>query len=607
MTLDIRALLGIPAWRAFDLDDAGRLLAGFDGSGSVQLVELAPDGTATPLTALPGPCSGRYLPGSRTVVVQHDDGGNELSQLSLLDVPDAADGPLGLAGLRPLVHDERYAHHLVDVAEDRVVYATNRRNDVDFDIVVRTLSDGSERVAYDGGGWANEAKTSPDDTGAVVVVPAQNAMSDQLVLADAAAGTIRPLTDWAEPALHWHPHWTPDGSALIVSTDRGRDFVGVARLDLASGAWTWLATDDEHNVTGWPSPDGRRFLACLDDDGAVRLTIRDATDGRVLHETPLPVEGWAVEEPCPKPVWSADSRHVAVTYSAPTVPGDIVLIDATTGEVRTVVSSTAPLAGHVLAEPESHRVPAHDGEQIPCFVYRPPGDVATTSATGSAVIVVHGGPEGQSIRTFSAIYQSLAAAGHTVLVPNVRGSVGYGKRWYSADDVRKRLDSVADLAALHAWLPEIGADPERAALYGGSYGGYMVLAGLAFQPELWASGVAIVAISSLVTFLENTSAYRRTHREREYGSLANDREFLEAASPMTKVDDIRAALLLIHGANDPRVPLSEAEQIAERLGANGVPCDLLVYGDEGHGLARRTNRLDAYPTALEFLGRHLAK
>jgi dipeptidyl aminopeptidase/acylaminoacyl peptidase len=220
---------------------------------------------------------------------------------------------------------------------------------------------------------------------------------------------------------------------------------------------------------------------------------------------------------------------------------------------------------------------------------------------------VHGGPEGQARQNFSGYVQILAAAGHTVLVPNVRGSTGYGKRWYSADDKHRRLDSVADLAALHAWLPQLGLDQSRAALWGGSYGGYMVLAGLAFQPALWAAGVDIVGIASLVTFLERTSAYRRAYREREYGTLADDREFLRSVSPLTRVEDIAAPLFIIHGANDPRVPLSEAEQIHAALRSRGGECELLVYGDEGHGLARRANRVDAIPRALEFLARHLSR
>ena len=210
------------------------------------------------------------------------------------------------------------------------------------------------------------------------------------------------------------------------------------------------------------------------------------------------------------------------------------------------------------------------------------------------------------MQSFDVVVQALAAAGHAVLVPNVRGSTGYGKRWYSADDGHLRLDSVADLAALHGYLAKLGLDQGRAALWGGSYGGYMVLAGLAFQPELWAAGVDIVGIASFETFLENTSAYRRAYREREYGTLARDREFLRSVSPLTRINDIRAPLFIIHGANDPRVPLSEAEQIHAAMTGRGRECELLVYGDEGHGLAKRTNLVDALPQAMAFLARHLA-
>ena len=184
----------------------------------------------------------------------------------------------------------------------------------------------------------------------------------------------------------------------------------------------------------------------------------------------------------------------------------------------------------------------------------------------------------------------------------MRGSTGYGKRYEHLDDVRLRLDSVRDLASLHAWLgerPEI--DASRAVLYGRSYGGYMVLAGLAFQPELWAAGLESVGISSFVTFLENTSPYRRAAREREYGSLADDRDFLIEASPITHVDAIRAPLFIQHGANDPRVPLAESEEIARVLREKGIRCELVVYTDEGHLITKLPNRIDAFTRMAGFL------
>jgi dipeptidyl aminopeptidase/acylaminoacyl peptidase len=222
------------------------------------------------------------------------------------------------------------------------------------------------------------------------------------------------------------------------------------------------------------------------------------------------------------------------------------------------------------------------------------------------VIVIHGGPESQAVLAFSTVVQSLVGAGYAVIVPNVRGSTGYGKRYSALDDTIKRLDSVKDLASIHAFLSGAGFDDRRAVLWGGSYGGYMVLAGLASQPDLWAAGVDIVGISDLVTFLENTSDYRRAMREREYGSLDHDREFLAAASPLRRANVINAPLFVVHGRNDPRVPVSEAEQLVAAVRERGLRCELLIYEDEGHGLARLANRLDAYPKAVAFLDHVLA-
>ncbi|MEV0082271.1 alpha/beta fold hydrolase [Saccharopolyspora sp. NPDC050642] len=599
MAVDIVRLLELTSWRAFDVADTGRVLAGSDESGSTQLVELA-DGEPTPLTALPGAVTGRYLPGERAVVVQHDTDGNERGQLSLLRLDEPRLRPARLHDLQPLVRDPAHVHRLLDVLPGRIVYATNRRNGVDFDVVIRHVETGAEAIAYDQGGMVLEATASPDGRHLALTVPADRAMSDRLLLVDTATREVQALTGREEPARHGQIGWLPDG--LVVTTDADRDRAGIAHIDPRTGARHWLVTSDEHDLTGWLSPDGSTLLVQANDDGASRLALHDAATGDLLRTIRLPADGWC-SYPLPAPTWSPDSRFVALSFSAPAVPGDALLVHAATGECESLTGSAAQLDG--LVEPSSHRVPARDGEQVPCFVFAP--HEADPRLAGSAVLIVHGGPESQAVRTFSPIAQALVAQGHTVLVPNVRGSTGYGKRWYSADDGRNRLESVADLGDLHDWLPSIGLDAGRAALWGGSYGGYMVLAGLAFQPERWAAGVDIVGISSLVTFLENTAAYRRAHREREYGSLAADAEFLRSASPLTRVAAIAAPLFVLHGANDPRVPLSEAQQIATAVRANGLECELRVYDDEGHGLAKRTNRLDAYPRALAFLARHLAK
>jgi dipeptidyl aminopeptidase/acylaminoacyl peptidase len=608
--MDLARLLAVPMYRAFDIDAEGRVLAGSDESGSVQLTEIQPNGDMVTLTALPGARWGRYLagPGERAIIVVHDEGGNERYQLSLLKLPrDGA--PATFGDLEPIVRDPRFIHSLADVRPGAICYLTNRRNGVDFDPVIRDLATGAEQTVYVGSWLIHEAVLSPDGRWLAVNVALPTvAHSTQLLLVDLTAPEGQHITEVSpsgDLALNNRPRWLPGSDALVFSSNTGREFTGLARYDLATGERTWLVTDDGADLLGWLSPDGSKIFAERNDDGASQVSVHDAKTGERVRDMPLPVTGSVVDIRWPDPRWSPDSRTLALSISSVAMPNDVLSADAETGAVRQLTHSARAWGGERPAVPERHRIPTGDGELVPCLVYRPAQNTDPALA-GSAVLVIHGGPEAQSKRDYNPYIQAMASAGHTIVVPNVRGSTGYGKRWYSADDGPQRLSAVADLAAIHAYLPSLGVDPARAALWGGSYGGYMVLAGLAFQPELWAAGVDIVGISSLVTFLENTSPYRRAYREREYGSLARDREFLHAASPLTRIDQIRAPLFIIHGANDPRVPLSEAEQIHAALTARGQECELLVYGDEGHGLAKRANREDAVPKAIAFLARHLA-
>ncbi len=252
-----------------------------------------------------------------------------------------------------------------------------------------------------------------------------------------------------------------------------------------------------------------------------------------------------------------------------------------------------------------HRFDSFDGESVPVFLFEPDGD-----GPFPVVVTVHGGPESQWLPwfapSFAPLTQYLVSRGYAVAAPNVRGSTGYGKRYEHLDDIEKRLDSVADLASLHDWLSDRpNIDGDRAVVYGRSYGGYMVLAALALQPERWAAGIECVGIASLVTFLENTSPYRRAAREREYGSLDRDRAFLTEASPMTHIDGIRAPLFIQHGRNDPRVPVSESEHIHAVLTQKGIPSELLIFEDEGHTVEKLPNRIETFTRMTEFLDRVL--
>jgi dipeptidyl aminopeptidase/acylaminoacyl peptidase len=254
------------------------------------------------------------------------------------------------------------------------------------------------------------------------------------------------------------------------------------------------------------------------------------------------------------------------------------------------------------ASPETVRYETFDGLQIPALYYRPAG----AQGRLPVVVRVHGGPEGQSRPIFDAVTQFFLNRGYAVFLPNVRGSTGYGRAYSHLDDVRRRMDSVKDLAACVGWLTAHGAAaPGRIAVMGGSYGGFMTLAAVTNYPELWAAGVDIVGIANWRTFLENTGPFRRRHREAEYGNLEEDGEFLDEISPIAKAGEIRAPMIILHGANDPRVPVGESEQIAAILREHEVPVVYHRYPDEGHGLVKLHNKVHGYTAIGDFLDRHV--
>jgi dipeptidyl aminopeptidase/acylaminoacyl peptidase len=576
-----------------DVDDGGRVLVVNNDSGSMQLSEIALDGTWRRLTDLSDPVTGRYLPGApRRAVASVDPGGSERTQLWLLELDGpATDSPATSA----LTDDPDHIHELLAVAEDTVVFTTNRRDGVEFDIVRLTVSTRQEQVLYDGGGSFAEIAVSPSGRWLAATRMTLIAASSQLLLIDTTDGSVEEITDAANPGECMQVHWLDD-AGLIASTDMGSERLQVRRFDLATREWQVEAADDNVDVSAIPAVPGSRWAVIRSAVGLDRLEIR-GPDGSVTPvELPGPgvISGYHLQSS-----WAPGGGWFGFTFSSVDQPPEAYTWSEATGVSRRSRSNDDSELPDLVA-PSAALVESFDGEQVPIFVIRGP------HPDGSAVLVIHGGPEGEARLQWNPHVAGLALAGHTVVVPNVRGSAGYGRRWLALDDVELRLDSVADLAAIHRWLPTIEVDPRRTALWGGSYGGYMVLAGLTFHAGLFAAGVDIVGMSSLTTFMENTSSYRRVYREREYGSLAHHRQVLDSASPLPIIDRLSVPLFVIHGRNDPRVPVTEAEQVAAAVRANGAECDLLVYDDEGHGLQKRVNQLDAYPRAAAFLARHLA-
>jgi dienelactone hydrolase len=561
--------------------DGRSLLVGSTVPGTQQLYEVpARGGELEQLTDEPEPVSGFYLPDGR-ILVEVDEGGNERKQLYVL-----------VAGvLEPLVVDPRFIHRTPHVGGSTLGYATNRRNGIDFDIVVRSLDSGEERTFELGGNCSVEAVSSDGRFVAVDRIGDRSGDND-LYLCDVETGDVRHLTPHDEPAEFTSPVWV--GGALVLASNDMRDTFAIVRdgVVVHESAWDLMCAADDAR---------RSVLVHANEDGYSRLALLDPVTFSVREDVPLPGRG-VVDHP----VFSVDGSLLAFSFSSPVEPHDVYLYDLDRRELTRLTQSLSDMDVTALREPTLHRFQSFDGESVPVFLFEPEGE-----GPFPVVVTVHGGPEAQWLPwfapSFTPLTQYLVSSGYAVAAPNVRGSTGYGKRYEHLDDVEKRLDSVRDLASLHEWLaarPTI--DASRAAVYGRSYGGYMVLAALAFQPELWAANIDCVGISSLVTFLQNTSPYRRAAREREYGSLEHDRDFLIEASPMTHIDAIRAPLFIQHGRNDPRVPVSESEHIHAVLVEKGVPCELLVFEDEGHMISKLGNRIETFTRAVAFLDRVLA-
>lgn len=585
-----------------------RLLIRSDLTGTMQLYELSPPDSPKQVTDLTEPVgSAFYLPGSRRAVAEVDRGGNERHQLYLIDLELAtAEGPIAHERMVALTDDPRHGHHIAGISPDGkvVAYLSNKHNGVDFDLWTTDVDSGEHRLVYAGSSWLQPASGfSPDGRWISVHRPGPRPLDTDLVLID--NGTLQAQTVLEHPdegAQVGAPAWISP-TAFYVSANVGTDHARVVHFDLETGEARPIDRATDESVDTWDaepitSADGSTLAVVENRNGASVISVGDSGRAGDATEVPLAEPGVVTSHLIRMPILSSDGAHLYLTLSSPRLAGDVWAWDRATGRTRRLTTSPAPVEAERLVATGAAELESFDGETIPLFTYRP----ESGPAVPPVVVLIHGGPESQSVLSFNPVIQGLVGAGYAVVVPNVRGSTGYGKRYASLDDTTRRLDSVRDLAAIHGWLGDNGFDSTKAALWGGSYGGYMVLAGLAFQPELWAAGVDIVGISDLVTFLENTSDYRRAHREREYGSLANDREFLASASPLRHADAICAPLFVIHGRNDPRVPVTEAEQLTRSLTARGVRCELVIYEDEGHGLARLANKLDAYPRALEFLG-----
>lgn len=574
--------------------DGGALLVGTRFASTVQLhLVSAPLGMREQLTFGKEPVNdARLVPGDpHTIFYLQDAGGGEFYQLYRLD---------RRTGRSELLTDGKSRHGALLVSRDgrRLAWASTARNGKDTDVYVADVARPKEaRRIVEGEGTFFPLDLAPDGT-KVLVSRFRSIADADLRVVDVATGASRGLLE-GKGSLR-AAAFSGDGKAVLAVTDRFGDWNGLHRIDLGAAAAkprpVASVTGDVEGVA--VAPDGR-IAFTTNAEGTSLLHLVDPRSGK-LAAVPIPrgVAGKLVF-----PARRSDVLALSVTTAQS--PFDAYVVDVPTRAVRRWTrSEVGGLDPARFVEPELVRYPSSGGVEVPALLYQPRRD-----GRAPVVVVWHGGPEGQERPRFSSFLQFIVGElGFAVLTPNVRGSDGYGKRFLALDDgvLRERaLDDIAATFDFVARRPDL--DPERIAVYGGSYGGYMALASMVFHPERVRAGVDVVGISSLPTFLASTQEYRRDLRRAEYGDerVPEIRAVQERISPLNHADRISAPLFVVQGKNDPRVPRSEAEQIVRAALGKRNEVWYLLAEDEGHGFQKKENRDTMTAAVALFLERTL--
>ncbi len=522
------------------------------------------------------------------IVIGASIGGDEQNDLYLLDTKTDK--------IEPLLVDRETVFGSVIWRPDSKAFAyrANKDSKNDFYVYVYDLESRASKCVHDKSGYFFPADFSPDQS-RLMVGKYNSSTYSQLFEVDLKSGLAREVTPTDEQCSFSPEGYLADGKTFLVGTNHRGDLRTLRKLELATGMLTPVAPEfDQHEVDGVAMSRDRTLAAImLNEDGYRTMHLRALPDFK-------PVDG----PPCKKGIiGNVRLRGDDVLYRVESSndPGVIFKWSRTDPKSAPVAMTEAELQGIDLARfslPELIRYKSFDGLKVPAFLYTPKG-----YEKGKAIpfiVSFHGGPESQFRPGLVRSFQYFLSRGFGVMAPNVRGSSGYGKRYLEMDNYKKRMDSVRDGVQAAQWLVDNGySKPKMVAAYGGSYGGFMVVATITQAPELFGAACDVVGIVNFKTFLERTKAYRRKLREVEYGPLT-DPEFLESISPIRLVDRIETPILIAHGRNDPRVPVHEAEQLHEALKKRNQDSELLIFEDEGHGFRKEENRVEFYQRLADF-------
>ncbi len=570
----------------------------FGNSNQVHRVAM-PGGARYQVTFYQEPVgSAEYLPNDpSSFLFTRDTGGNEFAQIFRFDLP---------SGTATLLTDGGRSQNggwVWDRTKTKIIYTSTRRNGADRDLWLMDPKDpASNRLVFEltGGGWS-VTDWSPDNQ-QVLIQETLSVNQSNLYIGDVATGKLRPITDPKEQVSYDAPRFTRDGKGIWVGSDREGEFSQLVRIDLDTRATESITKEFDWDVEASQlSEDRSRIAFSINRNGISEVYIYDVESKSKRKVEGLPV-GIASIGP-----WHPARDEFAVTVASARSASDIYSVDAKTLSVeRWTESELGGISPDSLSLPQLIEWKSFDGRVISGFLYQPSSKFA---GPRPVIINIHGGPEGQSRPNFLARNNYfINELGCAIIFPNVRGSTGYGKSFTKLDNGLQRLDSVRDIGALLDWIGEDKRfDANRIMVTGGSYGGYMTLACAVEYNDRIACALDIVGISHFGTFLKNTESYRRDLRRVEYGDerVTEVAEFFERIAPLNNAKRITKPLFVVQGGNDPRVPLSEADQIVERVKSNGGGVWYLMASDEGHGFRKKNNAdFQFYATTL-FVKKYL--
>ncbi len=530
-----------------------------------------------------------------TILFHADKDGDEFHQL--YRIPADGGWPEQLTNREQAQHELSSASWAPDGKS--FAFSSNLRTPTDGEVFIWEEEEAEPRYVFGEGKYAFAVGFSPDGSKLLAVEFRSNSDTSVWVI-DVASGDAVEATPHEGQVKFLPGPWKVDGSGFFVVTDEGREFTGLAFQSLESGAREWIEAPDRDVEELAGSKDGRVLAWIENDDGWARVRVRDLENGVDLPEPKL-TKG-AVSILGSGMSLSADGSRLALVFETPTRPAEVFVVDTATGDALPVTESRAAgLSALDLREPELIRYESFDGREIPAWLYRPPGDDFAPFA-----VLIHGGPEAQERPIYRPYVQYLLSRGIGVLATNIRGSTGYGKTYQKLIHHDWGGGDLEDWRHAAEWLKaQPFVDGDRLAVFGGSYGGFATLSCVTRLPEYWRAAVDIVGPSNLLTFVRAVPPQWLRFMAEWVGDPDTEEEFLRERSPITYVDQVQAALLVIQGAKDPRVVKSESDQMVERLRELGRDVEYYVFEDEGHGFTRYANDVHAYRLTCEWLESHI--